>query len=551
MALLQGLRAAAFLSFLPRAASGLSSVRDFVTSAPTPSPTSYPTGWRLTYNDSYMGTADFVDTPSPNEPIPKPACDGNKTVSIRYSRTSERLYLEAAVVGDRGGCVSIDEIWAARGGGAKGGAKAPLFAVDPETGVYSDTITGTWLLEESLYVEDGITLKVWGNASGGLCDELRLKSVPATATTNASHINLRAHGGSLDFENTRVFGWDTLNNSVDANEDDGRSYISAVSEVITDANNTCEGAAKNDMGEARMDIVSSEMGYLGYHHSESYGMTWKVRGFCKDKSNLEVFDEVAVYGNIYDSELHHCNFAVYTYGHQNGDWRRNVVHSNSGYGFDPHDDSDYLTIHDNIVYNNNWHGIIASKRCNNVSIQGNTVYGGNETSAGIFLHRSSDDAIVKNNHCLNNGDAGMAMLESSNASISGNVFEHNKYGVRMSVGCSGNMVSNNTIFNTTNYAIYTYLGSDPPNVGDNGFPQNNVFEGNHIRGGPQALKIKQASGTQIVNNNFSEPMKIEWQNSTGNVVVGNEGLHDNSTEVRLYQTCFDVTDEVVLAEDEC
>lgn len=46
--------------------------------------------------------------------------------------------------------------------------------------------------------------QVWGNASGGLCDELRLKSVPATADTNASHINLRAHGGSLDFENTKV-----------------------------------------------------------------------------------------------------------------------------------------------------------------------------------------------------------------------------------------------------------------------------------------------------------------------------------------------------------
>lgn len=58
-------------------------------------------------------------------------------------------------------------------------------------------------------------------------------------------------------------------------------------------------------------------------------------------------------------------------------------------------------------------------------------------------------SVFADNHCLNNGDAGMAMLESSNASISGNVFEHNKYGVRMSVGCSGNMVSNNTIFNTT------------------------------------------------------------------------------------------------------
>lgn len=58
----------------------------------------------------------------------------------------------------------------------------------------------------------------------------------------------------------------------------------------------------------------------------------QVRGFCKDKSNPEVFDDVNVYGNIYDSELHHMNFAVYTYGHQQGDWRRNRVHSNSGYG---------------------------------------------------------------------------------------------------------------------------------------------------------------------------------------------------------------------------
>lgn len=57
-----------------------------------------------------------------------------------------------------------------------------------------------------------------------------------------------------------------------------------------------------------------------------------MRGFCKDKSNPEIFDQVNVYGNIYDSELHHMNFAVYTYGHQQGDWRRNTIHSNSGYG---------------------------------------------------------------------------------------------------------------------------------------------------------------------------------------------------------------------------
>ena len=90
---------------------------------------------------------------------------------------------------------------------------------------------------------------------------------------------------------------------------------------------------------------------------------------CKDLSNTDLFDDVNVYGNIYDSDIHHNRFGIYTYGHQQGDWRRNKMHDNSGYGFDPHDDSDFLTIHDNEVYNNMYHGIIASKRCNGVSIQ--------------------------------------------------------------------------------------------------------------------------------------------------------------------------------------
>lgn len=35
-------------------------------------------------------------------------------------------------------------------------------------------------------------------------------------------------------------------------ETDGRSYISAVSEIVLDPTQTCEGNAKNTMGEARM-----------------------------------------------------------------------------------------------------------------------------------------------------------------------------------------------------------------------------------------------------------------------------------------------------------
>lgn len=50
----------------------------------------------------------------------------------------------------------------------------------------------------------------------------------------------------------QVFGWDTVNNDYDMDETDGRSYISAVSEIVIDPTELCEGNAKNTMGEARM-----------------------------------------------------------------------------------------------------------------------------------------------------------------------------------------------------------------------------------------------------------------------------------------------------------
>ena len=62
----------------------------------------------------------------------------------------------------------------------------------------------------------------------------------------------------------------------DENQDDGRSYISAALEVITDDCQTCRGRAKKNMGEARMDIEYSEMGHPGHRGSEAFGLTWKV-----------------------------------------------------------------------------------------------------------------------------------------------------------------------------------------------------------------------------------------------------------------------------------
>lgn len=101
-----------------------------------------------------LAAAVVEDTASPNEPIPKPECDPDVAVSIRYAGTTGRLYLESSDGETRGGCVTLGQIFEARAG------KAPLYAVDPESGGVTETVTGTWLLTEELYVEDGITLKV-------------------------------------------------------------------------------------------------------------------------------------------------------------------------------------------------------------------------------------------------------------------------------------------------------------------------------------------------------------------------------------------------------
>ncbi|CAM9773108.1 unnamed protein product, partial [Discosporangium mesarthrocarpum] len=145
--------------------------------------------------------------------------------------------------------------------------------------------------------------QVYGGAAGD-AQALRMLS------TDSEFFNLRGYGGSLDFLDTTVTSWDSDGAPRPLNDITvGRSYISCISEL--NDSETCDGKAKKDQGECRLDIVDSEMGYLGYQASESYGLAWKVRGFCKDKSNPGIFDGVGVYGDILRSDIHHLFFGMY------------------------------------------------------------------------------------------------------------------------------------------------------------------------------------------------------------------------------------------------
>lgn len=170
-----------------------------------------------------------------NTPIPKPVCDASKNISVRYSSTSQRIYLES-LDGTRGGCATPTSVYEALG------VTSPLYPLETP---------GEWMLDESLYVLDGIVFNVYGSDIGGDCDYLKLHSSAATI------VNVRAHGGSLDVMNTKITSWDPSTSDVDSDWADGRSYLSAISEVLLDPSETCEGVAKNTMGEARMDIENS------------------------------------------------------------------------------------------------------------------------------------------------------------------------------------------------------------------------------------------------------------------------------------------------------
>ncbi|CAN0082430.1 unnamed protein product, partial [Laminaria digitata] len=253
-----------------------------------------------------------------------------------------------------GGCGTMTDLYKTRVESDGWTAKGPIYVLDENYDIIEKPteFTGRWLLTSELHVLRGSVFYCRGKDSkdgDGDCDELRIQS---TGPTDFHEV--RGHGGSLYFENTIVTSWDTPNKKVQEVHAEGRSFLNCVTEYESDE--TCAGQPKNDYGWCRMDIINSEMGHLGWYDSESYGLTWKVRGFCQDKSNPEVFDTSNVYGDIIGSDIHHMYYGMYSYGHQGGVWTDNKMHDNYQYGFDPHDDSDYLTIARNKVYNNVNHG---------------------------------------------------------------------------------------------------------------------------------------------------------------------------------------------------
>eukprot|EP00904_Undaria_pinnatifida_P001749 jgi/Undpi1/11575/HiC_scaffold_30.g13871.m1 len=471
-------------------------------------------------------------------PAADAACS-NEALELQWADSSNRIYVNA-------GCATISDIIDFRSDNL--GQKGPIYHFNKDTNTFSSVYTGTYYMTANIHITNGATLEIDGNdtAEQGGCKTLLLASNSEITLTDS--INIRAHGGNLVLRDTQVFSWDVTTGDYDMNTDDGRAYLSAVTEFLTGRDiDTCPGdtsageegystgQALNNMGIARMDIYDSEVAYLGYSASESYGVSYKARGLCKTLENLDIFDDTqdfdyAVYGDILNSELHHNWFGHYSYGHQGGKWNYNVVHDNHGYGFDPHDDSDHLQIIGNEVYNN--------------------------TKNGIMLHRSCDRAEVYGNYVYNNGDAGLSLYESSDCLVYSNRFFQNPRGVRWSNGANRNRVYENKIkiIEGGDYALYMYRGNDEPQADGNvdGNPINNKIYKNKIWSEvPEVLRMKYSDTNGFWQNTIKSGSLATFELCSNNKMMANNVFPDGF-EFKVDDSCFhEKTDVIELQGDIC
>lgn len=400
---------------------------------------------------------------------------------------------------------------------------APLTLIDPTNKI--------WYLGAHLFVTEGARLKLYGPEIGGDIGELRLKS-DSVAAINA-FVEVRGDWGWLDIRNTRITSWDSLANGPNTTTNYGRAYIRVRSKLDRDGKTP---------RESRMDIINSDIGYLGHHGTEAYGLSWKMvdtsRKYLPPGSTSNVFEMVKVYGDIVNSRIHHNFFGVYTYGAYGMRWASNEVAYNFAYGLDPHDDSDRLLIENNVVHDNGWHGIIASKRCDHGILRNNLSYNNgldriHPHGNGIMLHRSSSDWVVTNNFSFNNYDSGIAIFASDRILIANNVCSNNaNAGIRMSVGSASNWVEGNRLLNNGERGLYLYRGNDQMDFNNPADPSSglrpgrdygNTITNNFISGsGLVALRVEDADSNVFTGNTFGGTNAlIQFANSTNNLLAGN------------------------------
>ena len=435
-----------------------------------------------------------------------PASGATCAAPVRYAASSSRIYVAGPA------SVTLSDI-------ARLCPSAPLRLVDPAT--------RTWQLDADLVLERGAVLRLHGSESGGDVDVLRLASGSSGAVADV--VTVTAQYGTLDVRDTEITSWDPVtaapdtNPAIPAGGTRGRAFVRALSFL--------EGGTPR---ESRMDIARSDLGHLGYNGAEAYGVAYKARG-CGE-TTPQVCDVLDVLGSQVNSRFHHNFMGTYTWGALGMRFTGNTYDANVSYGLDPHDDSDELTVTGNSFHDNGNHGFICSKRCNDLVITGNrssrngvTPYVGpddvdpsDNQVHGIMLHRGVTNSVIADNEVSGHPNgAGIAIFDSVGNVVRDNRVSDNRYGLRFSVGTRGTTVTGNTVSGSSQYAVFSYRGTDvPAYTGTSGRPSDITFTGNTFAGsGSDLFKVQDSDRFTFTGGAVRGPMASgpRFERSAGHV----------------------------------
>ncbi len=185
-----------------------------------------------------------------------------------------------------------------------------------------------WLLKANLLIKKGVTLIIDDD------DTVWLK----LQSDKNGFVWLQSNSGSLLIKNTKITSWDVGNLAPDTNYGDGRSYISV-------------------RQNGRLDILNSELSFLGYADSLTSGVTWHTTGNRPDNYLLT--------GQVLDSEFYNNYSGLYLSGAAAVSITNNEIARNIEYGINIRNDANNLLIKNNWLHNNGNYNLIVPRGCFN------------------------------------------------------------------------------------------------------------------------------------------------------------------------------------------
>lgn len=357
-----------------------------------------------------------------------------------------------------------------------------------------------WELKANLKTFDQVRLELHGQAAGGDVNWLKLKS------DRAGFVAVESSNGQISLRNTKITSWDPGAGTFDFAFQDGsgRAYIAIKNRTSIYTDN-------------RMDVIDSEVAYLGFLEETAYGISWKVLSE-EGAKNPGILGR-GMTGIVTGSKFHHNYFGAYVWGAGDMVVRNNEFYDNFYYGFDAHTVTQRTLVEDNYSHDNGGHGIIFADRCTDNTIRRNR--SANNKGHGIMLHEQSDNNTISDNEVTGNDD-GIPLYQSSNNTVAGNIIRDNHTGVRLygreNIPSRNNLFENNEISGSRTYGLFIYDGAVANTLSSNRVlnnrnsgiylksAQDNIFSGNEITGNEYGVQLDTvgvkpfSTGNQFRNN---------------------------------------------------